>query len=92
MYELKIYRGFICQDNEKWYQIWRGTGLSFQNWLEEFEEFWPEHSNVYVIFGLKKYRRVMFDGTEDWCKIWRKVDLYFPKWHEYFGNFSQAEK
>ena len=70
----------------------RGIDLSFQNWYEEFDEFWPEHPNVsktctlmgsflskYIIFELKEYRGVMFDGTEDWYKIWRKTDLCFQK-------------
>ena len=58
----------------------------------QFDEFWPEHSNVsnictlkgsfwikHIMFELNMYRRVMFDGTEDWCKIWKKTDLCFPK-------------
>ena len=31
MYELKIYRGVICHDNEEWYKNWIGTDLSFLN-------------------------------------------------------------
>ena len=67
MYELKIYRGVLCHDNEEWYKIWRGTGLSVQNWHEEFDKFWPEHSKIskictlmgffwtnYITFELKK--------------------------------------
>ena len=42
--ELKIYRGVMCNDTEKWCKIWRRIDLSFQNWHEEFDEFWPEHS------------------------------------------------
>ena len=99
MYDLKIYRGVMCHDNEEWCKIWRGNDLSVQNWHEEFDEFWLEHLKVskicslmgyfwpkYIIFELKKYRRVMFDGTEDWWKIWRKTDLCFQKWHEEFGK------
>ena len=95
----------LCHDNEEWCKIWRGIDLSFQNWHEEFDKFWPNHSKFskictlvgsfwtkYIIFELKKYREVLFDGTEDWCKIWRKTDLYFLKWHEDFGKFSVAEK
>ena len=48
MYELKIYREVMCQDNEvmcqdneEWYKNWRGTNLSFQNWHEELHKFWP---------------------------------------------------
>ena len=101
MYELKIYRGVMCHDNEEWCKIWRGIDLSVQNWHEEFDKFWPEHSKIskictlmdcfwpkYIMFELKKYRGVMFDGTEDWCKIWRKTDLCFQKWHEEFSKFS----
>ena len=29
MYELKIYRGVICHDNEEWYKNWSGTDFSF---------------------------------------------------------------
>ena len=89
MYELKIYRGVLCHDNEEWYKIWRGIDLSVQNWHEEFDKFWPEHSKIskictliscfwskYIIFELKMYRGVKF---EDWCKIWRKTDLCFLK-------------
>ena len=51
-YELKIHRGVICHDNEEWCKIWRGIDLSFQNWHEEFDEFWPEHLKVSEIFIL----------------------------------------
>ena len=67
MYELKIYRGVMCHDNEEWFKIWRGIDLSVQNWREEFVKFWPEHSKIskictlmgcfwpkYIIFELKK--------------------------------------
>ena len=46
MYELKIYRVVLCHDNEEWSEIWRGIDLSVQNWHEEFDEFWPEHSKI----------------------------------------------
>ena len=46
MYELKIYRGVMDHDNEEWYKMWRGIDLSFQNWQEEFDEFWPEHIKI----------------------------------------------
>ena len=73
MYGLKIYSEDLCQDIEEWYKIWRGIDLSVQNWHEEFDEFWPEHSKIskictlmgcfwpkYIMFELKKYRGVMF--------------------------------
>ena len=50
-YELKIFRGVMCHDNEQWFKIWRGTDLSVQKWNEEFNKFWPEHSK-YQKFAL----------------------------------------
>ena len=41
MYELKTYRGVMRHDNGEWCKIWRGIDLSFQNWQEESDEFWP---------------------------------------------------
>ena len=76
VYELKIYRGAMCHDNEEWCEIWRGIDLSVQHWHEEFKKFWS---------------RVMFHGTVDWCKIWRKTDLYFQWWHENLSNFHRLK-
>ena len=91
----------MCHDNEEWCKMCRGIDLSFQNWLKEFDEFWPEHLKVpknftlmcsfwakYILFELKKYRGVIFHDIEEWCKIWRKTDLLLGKWHEEFGKFS----
>ena len=47
MYELKIYRGILCHDNEEWYLIWRGIDLSVQNWHEELGKFSPEYSKIW---------------------------------------------
>ena len=85
----------MCHDNEEWCKNWRGIDLSFQNWHEKFDEFWPAHLKIYKIcfligsfkyikFELKNYRGVIFDGTEDWLKNWAKTDLCFQKWHEEF--------
>ena len=67
MYELKIYRGVFCLENEEWYKIWWDIDLSVQNSHEEFDEFWPDHSKIskictlmgffqtkYIIFELKR--------------------------------------
>ena len=75
--------------------------LSFRNWHEEFDRFWPENSKVskiatligsfspkHIIFELKTYRGVILHNTEEWFKVWRKTDLPFEKWHEEFGKFS----
>ena len=72
MYELKIYRGVICHDYEEWCKIGGGIDLSFQNWHEEFDKFWPKHSKIskictligsfwskYIMFELKKCRGVI---------------------------------
>ena len=69
-YELKIYRGVMCYDNEEWCKIWKGIDLSVQNWHEESNKFWPEHSKIskictlmgcfwpkYIMFELKKVQR-----------------------------------
>ena len=91
----------MCYDNEEWYKIWKGIDLLFQNWHEEFDKFWPEHSKVWkistlmgsfwrkyiIMFKLKKYRGVMFHDTEEWCKLWRGIELLFLNWHEKFDEF-----
>ena len=90
IYELKLYRGVMCHGNEKWCKNWSENDLSVQNWHEELDESWPEHSKIsknctimdsvwtkYIMFELKNYTGVMFNGTEYWCKIWRKTDLCF---------------
>ena len=46
MYELKIYRGATCHDNEEWCKMWKGIDLPVQNWHQEFDEFWPKHSKT----------------------------------------------
>ena len=80
----------MCHDNEEWYKICRGINLLFQNWHDEFDKFWPEHSKVskistlmrsfwakYILFELEKYGEVIFYDTEEWCKIWRGIELSF---------------
>ena len=69
IYELKVYRGVICYDNEEWCKIWKEIDQSLQNWHEEFNKFWPEHSKIskictlmgcvwprYIMFEFRKYR------------------------------------
>ena len=104
MHELKIYRGIMCHDNEKWFKIWRGIDLLFQNWPEEFDKLWPKHSKVsnvctlmgafwskYIMFELKKYRGVMFKGSGDWCKILRKTDLSFKNDMSNLADFHRLK-
>ena len=46
IFELKIYKGATCHDNEEWCKMWRGIDLPVQNWPQEFDEFWPKHSKT----------------------------------------------
>ena len=55
MHELKIYRGVMCNYTEQWWKTWRGIDLSLQNWHEEFDKFWPKHSEVSKICALMGY-------------------------------------
>ena len=104
-YDLKIYRGVMCGDDEEWCKIWKGIDLSFQNWHEEYDKFKPKYSIVSRVLNgflltkvcnvwVKKVQRSYgwWDWTLDWFKIWRKTGLRFPKWQEEFGKFSQSEK
>ena len=60
----------MFHDNEEWWKNWRGIDLLVQNWHEEFDELWPEHSKIskicilmgcfwqkYILFELKKVQR-----------------------------------
>ena len=89
----------MCHENEKWCKIWRRIDLSFQNWHEEFDVFWPEHLKVsknfilmgsfsakYILLGLKKHRGVIFHETEGGHKISRGIDL-FQNWPKEFEKF-----
>ena len=98
-------RGVTSNDTEEWWKIWRGIGLSFQNWHKESDKFWLENSEVskiytlmgyfwpkYILFELEKYRGAIYHDTRLRCKIWRKADLRFGKWHEEFGKFSPEHR
>ena len=101
IFELIIYKGVMCHENQEWRKNWRGIDFSVQNWHEQFDEFWFKYSKIskictlmgclwskYTMSDLKKCKRVMFDSIEYWCKIWRETDFCFQKWHEKFGKFS----
>ena len=83
IYELKIYRGVISEDTEEWWKIWRVIDLLFQNWHEEFDEFWPEHSEIskicifmgffwrkYIVLELKK-------SIVEFCLMALNIDATF---------------
>ena len=80
------YRGVISNDTEEWWEIWRGTDLSFQNWHKEFDEFWLENFKVsriyplmgcfwpkYIMVELKKYRELSFMTLECDAKFEEKL-------------------
>ena len=90
----------MCHDNEEWCKIWREIDLSFQNWPEEFDEFWPTHLKFskililmcsfgakYILFEIKKYRGVFFHETKEGYKIWRGIDSLFQNWFKEFDKF-----
>ena len=52
MYELKMYKGVICHDNEDWCKTGGGIDLLLQNWHKEFDKFWPEYLNISKKFTL----------------------------------------
>ena len=52
MYELNIYMGIICYNNEEWWKIWKGIDLSAKNWHDEFIKCWPKHSKLSKIYTL----------------------------------------
>ena len=62
----------MCHGNEEWWKTRTEIDLSVQNWHEQFEKFWPEHSKIPKIYTLiscfwgkyVKHRGVMFDDTE----------------------------
>ena len=51
-------------DNEEWCKVWGGIDFSVQNWYEEFDKFWPEHSKIskiYNLMGCFWLKYIMFD-------------------------------
>ena len=99
-FELKKYRGIIFHKTEEGYKIWRGIELSFQDWYQELDKFWPEHLKVskkfifigffwakYILFELKNYRGVIFHEAQEGYKICGGIDLPFQSWHKKFDKF-----
>ena len=82
MYELKIYRGVICHDNEERCKVERRVDLSFQNWHGEFDEFWLEHSktlNICTLMGSSWSKYIIFDlkNAVELCLMTLKIDAKF---------------
>ena len=59
-----------------WCKIWGGIGLSFQNWHEQLDKFWPR--------ALRSFKNVHFNGLplnkiyNDWAK---KEQISYVWWH-----------
>ena len=94
----------IRYDNEQWCRIWNRTDWLFQNWHEEFNKFWPEHSKISKI-SLKNFNGLLLTKIYNvWVKniqrsyvglhsrlikSFKKNILVLPKsWQEEFGKFS----
>ena len=83
MYEIKIYKGIMCHDNEEWCKTWRGIDLSAQNLHEEFDEFWPEQLKISKICTLMDCfwpKHIMFElkkSKEELCLMALNIDAKF---------------
>ena len=77
LFELKIYRGVICQDNEEWYKNWIWTDLSFLNSQEQLltrvlEKIcfnWLLVTKVYNVWATKVQSYANFE--ENWLAVWK---------------------
>ena len=89
--------------NEESCKIWNRIDLPFQNWHEEFNKFWPEHSKISKNCTLMgwfwpKYIMLQQKSTEELCLIALKIDTKFERklacaskyWHEDLANFHQS--
>ena len=72
------------------------TDLWFGKWHEEYDKFFPEHSELGFCWDpsiqtwkteLKIHREVICHDNEELCKIWRETDVSFQSWHEEFDEF-----
>ena len=72
-------------NNEEWCKIWKEIDQAVQNWHEESDKSWPEHSIIwkictlvccflrkYIVSVLRKYSATKFDGAQDLYRGWRK--------------------
>ena len=75
--------------------------MSFQNWHDKFDKFWPKHREVskictligsictkYITFDLKKEQRSYLPWHWRVMQNLKKTDLWFGKWDEEFRKFS----
>ena len=84
-------------------KIWRGIDLSFQNWHEEFDYFWPKDLKVpnictlmgsiwpkYIMFERKKYRGVCFITLKSDAKLEEKLTSGLKNDMRNLVNFYQS--
>ena len=104
VYELKIYRGVMCHDNEEWCKTWRGIDLSIQNLLEKFDKFWPEDLKISQISTLTDFfwpKHIMFELKKSTEKLFlmvlnidkkfeRKLTCTFKNDMRNLANFHQS--
>ena len=76
MYELKIYSGIMCHDNQEWWKNWRRIDLPVQNWHEEFRQ---NSSNLPFngLFLTKVYNVWAKKCIEELCLIALNIDAKF---------------
>ena len=75
-------RRVICHENKEWWKIRGGIDLSFQNWHEEFDKFWPEHlkiSKTYTLMGSFWSKYIMFERSYIWWQ-WRLMQNLKENW------------
>ena len=86
-----------------WCKIWRGIDLSFQNWHEEFDKFWPEHSKVskiftlmgsfwakYILFELKSTEELSLITLKKYAKFEEKLTCRLGNDMRNLTNFHQS--
>ena len=104
MYELKVYRGVVCHDNEEWCKIWRGIDLPVQHWYEESDKFWHEHLKIskiptlmgcfwpkYIMFELKKHRGLYLMALKIDAKFEGKLTCAFKVDMRNLQNFHRLK-
>ena len=103
MYEFKNCRGVMCNGNDKWWKIWRETDLSVQNWHEEFDKFWPEHSKISKICTLMGFywtKCTIFELKKSigkFCLMTLNIDATFQgkltcAFKNYMGNLANFHR
>ena len=76
LFEPKKYRGVVLHDIEEWCKIWSGINLSFENWHEEFDKFWPDHLKVSKKFP---FNRLFLSKVYIVCA--KRVQRSYLSWH-----------